>query len=168
MSARTKRTSLRVFNSIAQEWAQWNEWDVALNTIREISHLQKTMYYFVYHVNTIVLYWQEKSTLLVNENKRIDNPRIKIVKCVGVKAQDGNMLWITTKTNNGPNFQHSKVSVIDLVLTDRNLSGKQPKAACNIFSSCRFSFSAARNAITKATEYVTFGFSDRILVFFLC
>ena len=33
-------------------------------------------------------------------------------------------------------------------------------------SSCRFSFSAARNAITKAAEYVTFGFSFRILIFF--
>ena len=140
-----------------------NEWDVELNTIREISHLQKTMYYFVYHINTIVLYWQEKSTLLVNENKRIDNPRIKIVKCVGVKAQDGNMLWITTKTNNGPNLIFFK-SLSYWLGPDR----QQPKAACNIFSSCRFSFSAARNAITKATEYVTFGFSDRILVFFLC
>ena len=24
----------------------------------------------------------------MNENKRIDNPRIKIVKCLGAKAQD--------------------------------------------------------------------------------
>ena len=56
------------------------------------------MYYFVYHINTIALYWQEKSTLLLNE-------------------------------------------------------------------SCRFLLSAARNSITKATEYVTFSFSFRILVF---
>ena len=69
--------SLRVFNSIAHEW------DVELNTRREISYLQATMYYFVYHINTIAFYWQEKSTLLMNENKRIDNPRIQIVKCVG-------------------------------------------------------------------------------------
>ena len=40
------------------------------------------MYYFVYHINTIALYRQEKSTLLMNESKRIDNPRVKIVKCV--------------------------------------------------------------------------------------
>ena len=33
-------------------------------------------------------------------------------------------------------------------------------------SSRRFSLSAARNAIIKTTEYVTFGFSFRILVFF--
>ena len=43
------------------------------------------MYYFVYHINTIALYWEEKST---NENKMIDNPRIKIVKGVGATAQD--------------------------------------------------------------------------------
>ena len=47
------------------------------------------MYYFVYHVNTIALYRQEKSTLLMNESKRIDNPRVKIVKCVGAKTRDG-------------------------------------------------------------------------------
>ena len=38
---------------------------------------------FVYHISTIALYWQEKSTLLVNENRRIDNPWIRIVQCVG-------------------------------------------------------------------------------------
>ena len=59
-----------------------NEWDVELNTRREISYLQATMYY-VFHINTIALYWQEKSTLLMNENKKIDNLRIQIVKCIG-------------------------------------------------------------------------------------
>ena len=77
MGARRYGISLRVFNSIAHEW------DVELNTRREISYLQATMYYFVYHINTIAFYWQEKSTLLMNENKRIDNPRIQIVKSVG-------------------------------------------------------------------------------------
>ena len=33
-------------------------------------------------------------------------------------------------------------------------------------SSCRFSFSAAKNAITKVTEYVTFCFSCLPLIFF--
>ena len=60
-----------------------NEWDVELNTRREISYLQAAVYYFVYHINTIAFYWQEKSTLLMNENIRIDNPRIQIVKCIG-------------------------------------------------------------------------------------
>ena len=64
------------------------------------------------------------------------------------------------KNNNGPNFQFTKFSFIDFVLTDRlSLSGKRAKSASGKSSSCRFSFSAARNANTKATEYVIFGFS---------
>ena len=71
------------------------------------------------------------------------------------------------KNNNGRNFQFTKFSFIDFVLTDRrSLSGKRPKSASGKSSSCRFSFSAERNANTKATEYVTFGFSFSILVFF--
>ena len=49
------------------------------------------MYYFDYRVNTIVFYWKEKSTLLKNENKRINDPRIKIVMCIGAKARDEKM-----------------------------------------------------------------------------
>ena len=71
------------------------------------------------------------------------------------------------KNNNGRNFQFTKFSFIDFVLTDRrSLSGKQPKSASGKSSSCRFSFSAERNADTKATEYATSGFSFSILVFF--
>ena len=63
-----------------------NKWDVELNTRREIPYLQAAMYYFVYHINTIALYWEEKPTSLINENKRIDNPRITIVECVGANS----------------------------------------------------------------------------------
>ena len=38
--------------------------------------------FFVCDINTKDLYWQENSTLLMNENKRIDNPWIRVVKCV--------------------------------------------------------------------------------------
>ena len=48
-----------------------------LNTRREISYLQAIMYNFVYRINTLVFYWQEKSSLSMNENKRIDNPRVQ-------------------------------------------------------------------------------------------
>ena len=48
-----------------------------------ILYLQETMYYFVYHINTIALFWEEKPTSLMNENKCIDNPRITIVERVG-------------------------------------------------------------------------------------
>ena len=61
MGVRRYGISLRVFNSIAHEW------DVELNTRREIPYLQVTMYYFVYHINTIALYRQEKPTSLMNE-----------------------------------------------------------------------------------------------------
>ena len=37
--------------------------------------IQATMYYIVYHINTTALYQEEKPTSLMNENKRIDNPR---------------------------------------------------------------------------------------------
>ena len=70
------------------------------------------------------------------------------------------------KNNNGRNFQFTKFSFIDFVFTERgSLSGKRPKSAGGKSSICRFSFSAARNANTKATEYVTFGFSFCTLVF---
>ena len=70
------------------------------------------------------------------------------------------MRWSTTKTNRRHNSQHTKFSVIDLLRTERgNLSDTRPKSPCGKSSSCRF---RRENAITKATEYVTFGFSFRI------
>ena len=63
------------------------------------------------------------------------------------------------KTNEGRNFQFTKFSFIDFVLNDRrSLSGKRPKSSSDKSSSCRFSFSAERNANTKATEDVTSSF----------
>ena len=69
------------------------------------------------------------------------------------------------KTTIVVNFQFTKFSFIDFVLTDRkSLSGRRPKSAGGKSSSSRFSFSAERNANTKATEYVTFGFFSRVLL----
>ena len=65
MDARRYGISLRVSNS---------KLDVDLNTRREISYLQVAIYYFVYRINTIALYRQKKSTLIMNENERIHNP----------------------------------------------------------------------------------------------
>ena len=83
------------------------------------------------------------------------------------------MRWIENalnndyKINDGRNFQFTKFSFTDFVLTDRrSLSGKQPKSASYKSSSCRFSFWAERNVNTKATEYVTFGFSFVYWFFF--
>ena len=81
-----------------------NEWDVEWNTRREIPYQQATVYYFVYYIYTIALYWQENSTLVINEIKRIDNPRIKIVKYVGAKAQDEKNVLNHYKKNNARSF----------------------------------------------------------------
>ena len=71
-----------------------------LNMRREIPYLQATMYYFVYHINTIALHWEEKPTSLMNENKWVDNPRITIVECVSADSEDRKMRWIMiTKTS---------------------------------------------------------------------
>ena len=132
--------------------------------------LQATMSYFVYYINTIALYWEEKPTSLMNENKWIDNPRITIVECGRWLLRWQNALNHDYKNNYGRNFQFTKFKFIDFVLTDsRSLSGKRPKSASGKSSSCRFSFSDERNANTKATEYATFGFyfsllSHRLLV----
>ena len=162
MGARRYGISLRVFHSIAHEWY------VELNTRREIPYLQATMYYFVYHINTIALYWEEKPTSLMNKNKGIDNPRITIVECVGFDSCEGKMLWIIIikKKNNGRNFQFTKFSFIDFFLTNRrSLSGKRPNRPIANLPVVDF-HSQPRNANIKATEYVTFGFSFSILVFF--
>ena len=43
---------------------------------------------------------------------------------ISIKYKIKHVFQITTKTNNEPNFQYTKLSVIELVLTDkRNLSG---------------------------------------------
>ena len=86
----------------------------------------------------------------MNENKSIDNPRIKMRKKKKTR-------WIITKTTVGVIFNMQKLSGIDF--TDRrNLPGKQPKSASGKSSNCRFLFSAARISITKAAEYVTLDF----------
>ena len=101
----------------------------------------------------------------MNENKWIDNPRVTIVGCVSANPSDGKMRRIMiTKTKMVVIFQFSKFSFIEFVLIERrSLSGKRPKSARGKSFSCRFSFSAERNANTKAAEYLTFDFSFSIL-----
>ena len=51
----------------------------------------------LYNINTMAHHWRERSTKFTKESERIENPQIKIVKCVGAKAQDEKMHWITSK-----------------------------------------------------------------------
>ena len=68
------------------------------------------------------------------------------------------------------NLQNSHLLTLSLpteeVFRLKSLPSKRPKSARGKSSSCRFSFSTERNANTKATEYVTYGFSVSILVIF--
>ena len=142
-----------------------NGWDDELNTRREIPYLQVTIYYFVYYINAMALYLQEAPTSLMNENKWIDNSQITIMECVGANynSLDGKMRWITISKTTMFVIFNLQNSIHWLVLINRkSLSGKRPKSASSKSSSCRFSFSAAKNANTKA---VAFGFSLCILVF---
>ena len=85
----------------------------------------------------------------MNRQSSINNRKVRWRRLLRWK----NALNHDYKNNNGRNFQFTKFSFIDFVLTDRrSLSGKRPKSASGKSSSCRFSFSAERNANTKATE----------------
>ena len=112
-------------------------------------------------MNTIALYWEEKPTSLMNENKWIEiSPNNNCRVCWRYLLRWKNASNHNYINNNARNFQCTKFPFIDSVLTDRrSLSDKRPKSASGKYFSCRFSFSAERNPNTKATEYVTFGFS---------
>ena len=69
------------------------------------------------------------------------------------------------KNNNERNFQFTKLSFVDFVPTDRRRQTVKNWPAANL-SFVDFRSQPRRNAITKATEYVAFGFSFRMLVFF--
>ena len=82
--------------------------------------------FFVYHINTKALYWQEKSPLLMNENKRIDNPWIRVVKCVDALKMKTCLKWLQKQTVGLiSNIKNSLL--LNFVLNDRrNLSGIGP------------------------------------------
>ena len=93
-------------NTWARVVSEANEWDVELKNEKRNSisnnnnkflysalklnsmrlYLQATMHYFVYHLNMIALYLQEKPTSLMTDNKSIDNPWITILECVGADS----------------------------------------------------------------------------------
>ena len=79
------------------------------------------MYYFGYHINTIALYRQEKSTLLMNESKRIDNPRVKIVKCVGAKTRDEKSVERLQKQTMGVIFNTQNSQLLTWSLTTEEI-----------------------------------------------
>ena len=101
----------------------------------------------------------------MNENKRIASPWIKIVKSVGAKALDEKCVETIQNQMMGVvfNTQNSQL-VIWSLLTEKSFRHTAKIGLWQIFY-FRFSSLATRNAISKATEYVTFGFYFHILVF---
>ena len=120
MGRRRYGISLRVFNSIElRSLVSYRVEHEKRNSISTCNHVLLCLSYK--HNSPLLTRIVDSSNKL--KIKRIDNPRIQIVKCVGAL-----MMKITIKTNNRPNFHYTKFSVIELVLTDRrNHSGKRPK-----------------------------------------
>ena len=105
--------------------------------------IYKIMYYFVYHINTIALYWREKPTLLVNENKEIDKSPMEITQWVGAMAQDGKIRWVMiTKIIMGVifNVQNSYSSTLSLP-TEEIFLVNGPIGPWQIFQSSIFALS---------------------------
>ena len=103
----------------------------------------------------------------MNENKRIYNSRIKIVECVGAKRLNmKKCIGTLQKQTIGMifNIQNSHLLTWYLPTEEMFQIHGQNRPVANLPV---FVFVLSRkNAITKATEYATFGFSFRILIFF--
>ena len=104
----------------------------------------------------------------MNENKRIDNPQIKIVKCVGAKVQDEKCIKTLQKQTMGVIFNMQNSQVLNWPLSTEEIFqvNDQNRPVANLPVVDFRSQTREISAITKATEYRTFGFSFRILVFF--
>ena len=138
MGVRRYGISLRAFNSIAHEWPQRTREISSWTREEKIPYLQATVFYFVYNINTIALYLEEKPTSLMNENKWLDNPRITIVQCVGTNSSDGKMRWLLiTKTTMVVNFHLQNSHWLTLPSPTEEVFEVNGKS-----SSCWFSFSA--------------------------
>ena len=89
----------------------------------------------------------------MDENKRIDNLQIKIIEGVGAEAKHEKCVGTLQKQTLGIifNMQNSRIH-----------GQKRPVANLPVVDFR----SLEKDSINKATEYLFFGFSFRILVFF--
>ena len=74
MGARRYGISLRVFNSTSHSFAALTREMSSLTREEKSPYLHATMCYFVYHINIIALYWEEKLASLMNENNESTIP----------------------------------------------------------------------------------------------
>ena len=113
--------------------------------------------FFVYDINTTALYWQEKSTFLMNENKRINNPWIRVLKCVDTLKMKTSVESIQKQTV-GLIFNLKKITVIELVLTDRKKSFRYTGRGKS--SSRWFSFSSKSSWSSFVSVCTAFAYSN--------
>ena len=88
----------------------------------------------------------------MNENIGIDNRTVRW----RYGSRWKNALSNEYRNNNGRNSQFTRFSFIDFI--DEDIFQVNGKSSYGKSSGYQLSFSAARNATTKATECVTFGF----------
>ena len=111
-------------------------WKISSETRCRVQHSKRYFIstsnhvFFVYHISTTALYWQEKSTFLMNENKRINNPWIRVVKCVDAFKMKTSVESLQKQTV-GLIFNIKKSQLLNWsLLTEKNLSGT--RAAANL------------------------------------
>ena len=127
-----------------------------------MSYLLATVHYFVYYINTIALYRQEKSILLSNEKNNPHFPKIinkTSLSTLAIRLKMKKCVESLQKQKIGATFnlQNSQLLTLSLPI-EEFFSGTRRKSACDKCSRCRFSFSAARNAITIVSKFVIFWF----------
>lgn len=104
----------------------------------------------------------------MNKTTGLTISQLKIIMCVGTKAQDEKKCIESQQNLPWAQVQYTIFSVTDFVPTDRkNLSSIQPNLCVANLQNVNFcSQPCTRYAITKATEYIMLSFSFPILVSF--
>ena len=145
MGAHRYGISLLAFNSISHEW------DNEFNKRREVLYLKATVYY-LFEVNSISLYWQEKMTLLTNsvreKKKQSESARaikLNMKKCV--ESLQKQTMGGTFFSQNSRRFLYWQKK--NLIRKTGNLPWSWRSRPLSNIPDANFPFSAARNAITK-------------------
>ena len=157
MGARRYGIYLWVFNSIAHEWTQRTS-EMSSWTREGKFHIYKQPCIILFIIWTQQPFTDKNSTLLTNENKRIDNSRIKIVQ-YGATLQKQTVGVIF-------NIQNSQLLTWSLPIEEIFRVHGQNRLEANL-SAVDFRSQPREMPLPKPLNNVSFGFSFRILVFFL-
>ena len=131
-------------------------------------HIYKQPCIILFIIWTQQPFTKKNSTLLTYENKRIDKSRIKIVQYVGAKAQAEKSGATLQKQTVGVifNIQNSQLLTWSLPIEEIFRVHGQNRLEANL-SAVDFRSQPREMPLPKPLNNVSFGFSFRILVFFL-